>query len=91
MANPLTISEIVIFMNIIMIVDFLNISIHNTKIKHGFLKCYEIAITVLGCISYQLRKFLLINLHIFHTNSCEITIQMVRQSTIMVVNTLRLS
>ena len=28
-------------MNTITIVDFLNISIHNTKIIHGFLKYYE--------------------------------------------------
>ena len=36
----ITIVEIVIFtiMNTIMIVDLLNISIHNTKIKHRFLK-----------------------------------------------------
>ena len=38
----ITIVEIMMFtiMNTITIVDSLNISIHNTKIKHGFL-CYE--------------------------------------------------
>ena len=30
--------------------EFLNISIHNTKIKHGFLECYALTITFLGCI-----------------------------------------
>ena len=42
----ITIVEIVIFtiMNIITIVDLLNILIHNTKIKHGILKHYEISL-----------------------------------------------
>ena len=37
--------EIVIFtiMNTIIIMDLLNISIRNTKIKHGFLKYYELS------------------------------------------------
>ena len=60
------------------------ISIHNTKIKHGFLKFYELCTYVsqfrVHFISFQ--EFLLVNLHIFHTISCKITILMVRQSTI---------
>ena len=41
----ITIVGIVIFtiMNTITLVDLLNISIHNTKIKHGFLKYYELS------------------------------------------------
>ena len=37
--------EIVIFtiMNTITVMDLLNISIRNTKIKHGFLKYYELS------------------------------------------------
>ena len=76
-------------MNTITTEDLLNISIHNTKIKHGFLNFYELS--HLGCNLYHFRKFLLVNLHIFHTNSCKITIQMVRQSTITIVNRPRLS
>ena len=39
----ITVVERVVFtiMNTITIVDLLNISIHNTKIEHGFLKFYE--------------------------------------------------
>ena len=88
----ITIVEIVIFtiVNTITIVNLLNISLHATKIKHGFLKCYE-TITVLNCILYHFRRFLLVSLLIFHTNSCKITIQMVRESTITIVNRPRLS
>ena len=41
----ITIVEIVIFeiMNIITIMDLLNISILNTKIKHGFLKYHQLS------------------------------------------------
>ena len=41
----ITIVERVVFtiMNTITIVDLLNISIHNTKIKHGFLNFYELS------------------------------------------------
>ena len=42
--SAITIVEIVIFMimNTIMLADLLNISIHNTKIKCGFLKYYKL-------------------------------------------------
>ena len=41
----ITIVERVVFtiMNTIMTVDLLTISIHNTKIKHGFLNFYELS------------------------------------------------
>ena len=83
----ITIVEIVILtiMNTIMIVDLLNISIHNTKIKHGFLN--TINYHSFRLLLYSFKKFLLVKLARidFHTNSCEITIQMVRQSTITMV------
>ena len=31
-----------------------------------------------GCILYHFRRFLFVNLYIFHANSCEVTIQKVR-------------
>ena len=62
----------------------LNISIHNTN---GFIMNYHSF--RLHFILFQ--EILLVNLHIFHTNSYEITIQMVRQSTITIVYIPRLS
>ena len=43
--SAITIEEIVILtiMNTITIVDLLNISIYNTKIKHGILKYFELS------------------------------------------------
>ena len=77
---------VITVMNAITTVDLLNISIHNNKIKHEFLNFYELS--VLGSNLYHFRNFLLVNLHIFHT---KITIQIVRQSTITIVNRPRLS
>ena len=80
---------VITVMNVITTVDLLNISIHNNKIKHEFLNFYELS--VLGSNLYHFTNFLLVNLHIFHTNSLQITIQVVRQSTITIVNRPRLS
>ena len=44
---------IFMIMNTITIVDLLNISIHNVKIKLGFLEYYELLYVVLGCIFIQ--------------------------------------
>ena len=54
----ITIVKRVVFMivNTITMVDLLNISIHNAKIKHGFLKFYEISqfwVAIYVAISFQ--------------------------------------
>ena len=73
----ITIVEIVIFMitNAIMIMDLLN----------------QLSITILGCFYIISGRFCWSNLHILHTNSYKITIQMIRQPTITIVNRPRLS
>ena len=50
--------EIVIFtsINVITIVDLLNITIHDTKIKHEFVN--QVLFTVLGYVLYHFKKFL---------------------------------
>ena len=72
-------------MNTTTTVDLLNISIHNSQIKHGFLKYYEISQFYVGCILYQIFAYKLAHI------SCKIIIQMVKQSTITIVNRPRLN